>query len=221
MKTENLTHVYFLPGMSACSKIFERIKLPEEKYKMHYLEWLMPLSINESLQDYTKRFATQITTPNPVLIGVSFGGVLAQEIAQTIPCNKIVLISSVKNTKEYSPFFKFVKATNLYKLYPVSFVNWCENILFCYGTKRIKNTLKVYRKFLPLRSKLYTQWSIRNFLFWKGCNHKSDLLHLHGDKDKIIPIKHIQNCKIINNGTHVMILTKSTTIQRYLIDFLA
>lgn len=221
MKTENITHVYFLPGMSACSAIFERIQLPKEKYKMYFLEWQMPLSKKESLKDYTKRFVNQITEENPVLVGVSFGGVLAQEIAQIISTKKIILISSVKSPDEYSTFFKTVKATKLYKLLPISFINWAENFLHKNGRKKIKNTLTVYRRFLPLRNKLYTQWAVRCFLHWKGCDNKIDLIHLHGDADQIIPIKHIKNCEVIKNGTHVMILTKSSTIQQHIVRCLA
>ncbi|GGF75383.1 YqiA/YcfP family alpha/beta fold hydrolase [Wenyingzhuangia marina] len=221
MKTENITHVYFLPGMSACSAIFERIQLPKEKYKMHFLEWIMPHSKKESLTDYTKRFAKQITEKNPVLVGVSFGGVLAQEIAQIIPAKKIILISSVKSPEEYSPFFKTVKATKIHKLLPISFINWSENLLHKNGSKKVRNTLSVYRKFLPLRNKLYTQWAVRSFLYWKGCNNHVDLFHLHGDADKIIPIHYIKNCEIIKNGTHVMILTKSSTIQQHILRCLA
>lgn len=222
MKTENITHVYFLPGMSACSKIFERIHLPKEQFKMHFLEWLMPISKDESLADYTKRFSKQVTEKNPVLVGVSFGGVLAQEIAQIIPCKKIILVSSVKNPREYSPFFKTVKTTKLYKLLPITFINWTEDFLRKKGTKKIKNTLTVYRKFLPLRNKLYTQWAVRSFLHWKGCqNNNTEIAHLHGDADKIIPLKYIQKCNVIKNGTHVMILTKSSTIQKYILKYLA
>lgn len=207
--------------MSASSAIFERIKLPEDKYKMHFLEWLMPLSKNESLKDYVKRFAKQITEKNAVFIGVSFGGVLAQELAQILPCKKIILISSVKSPNEYSTFFKIVKSTRVYKLLPISFINWGEDFLRKNGSKKIKNTLTVYRKFLPIRNKTYTQWAVRSFLHWKGCKNDKDLLHLHGDKDKIIPVKYIRQCILINRGTHVMILTKSSSIQRHIISFLA
>lgn len=207
--------------MSASSAIFERIKLPTEKYKMHFLEWLMPLSKDESLSDYAKRFAKQITAANPILIGVSFGGILAQEIAQIIPCKKIIIISSIKSPTEYSFFFKTVKTTRLYKLYPVTFLNFLEQFLYKKGSSKIKNTLTVYRKFLPIRNKLYTQWAIRSFLLWKGSHNNLPLLHIHGNSDQIIPIKYIKNCEVIKNGTHAMILTKSSSIEQYILRYLA
>ena len=39
---QELIHVYFMPGMAANSSIFEYIKLPEDLFKVHYLEWEIP-----------------------------------------------------------------------------------------------------------------------------------------------------------------------------------
>ena len=37
-----------MPGMAANPKIFEYIKLPEDQFKIHWLEWIIP-EHNESL----------------------------------------------------------------------------------------------------------------------------------------------------------------------------
>ncbi len=68
-------------------KIFERIQLPEETFEMHLLEWFLPEQ-NESLEAYAKRMTLKIKHENPVLIGVSFGGILVQEMARIIPDSK-------------------------------------------------------------------------------------------------------------------------------------
>ena len=67
--------VYFMPGLAASSTIFERIDLPKDVFEMILLEWEIPLP-EETLVHYAKRMASKITHPNPVLIGVSFGGIL-------------------------------------------------------------------------------------------------------------------------------------------------
>ena len=53
MSINKTVHVYFMPGMSANSLIFEKIKL-SSKYKLHLLEWIDPLK-NETLKDYSIR----------------------------------------------------------------------------------------------------------------------------------------------------------------------
>ena len=73
--------VYFMPGLAASPSIFERIELPKDTFEMHLLEWFLP-NKNETLQSYAKRMAEKVKHDNAVLVGVSFGGVLVQEIAQ-------------------------------------------------------------------------------------------------------------------------------------------
>ncbi|MFV0390977.1 MAG: hypothetical protein ACK5KP_03705, partial [Paludibacteraceae bacterium] len=81
------THSYLMPGMAASPKIFERITLPENRFILHYLEWLTPLK-NESIEAYALRMAQFVKHENPVLLGVSFGGVLVQEMRKHISVKK-------------------------------------------------------------------------------------------------------------------------------------
>lgn len=87
-----MIHVYLMPGMSANSLIFEKIKFPSH-FSLHYLNWISP-KIEESLENYAKRFSALIMHDDPVLIGVSFGGVLVQEISKIIKVKKLIIISS-------------------------------------------------------------------------------------------------------------------------------
>ena len=75
-----------MPGLGASSKIFERILLPKDKFELHFLEWKIPTSLDETIEGYALRISDDITHKNPVLLGVSFGGILVQEIAKIISC---------------------------------------------------------------------------------------------------------------------------------------
>ena len=57
--TSALQHVYFVPGLAANISIFENIKLSEEFYSVHFLEWMIP-DTQETLQDYAKRLCEKI-----------------------------------------------------------------------------------------------------------------------------------------------------------------
>jgi esterase/lipase len=89
-------HVYFMPGMAASSEIFERIQLPDTVFQSHLLEWFLPEQ-QESLQDYAKRMVKNIKHDNVILIGVSFGGILVQEMKHFLNVKKVIIISSVKS----------------------------------------------------------------------------------------------------------------------------
>ena len=110
--SSKLIHVYLMPGMSANSLIFERIEFPSN-FSLHYLEWIDPRK-DESLEEYAKRFSKLIIHKNPVFIGVSFGGVLVQEISKIIKHKKLIIISSIKCNDELPSHMKFGKITKSY-----------------------------------------------------------------------------------------------------------
>jgi esterase/lipase len=55
----------------------------------------------------------------PVLVGVSFGGILVQEIAAVFKQKKVIIISSVKSNTEFPRRLKLAKTTKAYKLIPM------------------------------------------------------------------------------------------------------
>lgn len=199
--------VYFMPGLAANASIFERISLPEDQFDTYFMEWEIPLD-NETLSEYAQRISKKVTHENPVLIGVSFGGILVQEMAQFLNPSKIIIISSVKSNLEFPTAFKLAKQTKAYKLIPTSLIENVYNLAkFTFGEKVIKR-LKLYQMFLTVRDKKYLDWSIEMIILWDRKKADSNVVHIHGDADEVFPIKYIQNCILVKGGTHIMILTK-------------
>lgn len=199
--------VYFMPGLAASATIFERIALPEDVFEMHLLEWEIPLA-NESLAEYAQRITKKIKHENPVLIGVSFGGILVQEMAKYIETKKVIIISSVKSNLEFPRRFKIAKATKAYKLIPMSLILNLENLAkFSFGEK-INHRLKLYEKFLSVRDIGYLEWAVEKVILWDRTIADNEVVHIHGDMDDVFPIKYITDCIVVKGGTHVMILNK-------------
>lgn len=203
----NKIPVYFMPGLAASSSIFERIVLPDDVFEMILLEWEIPLD-NETLPQYAKRIADKIAHPSPVLIGVSFGGILVQEMAQFITARKVIIISSVKTSLEFPLRMKVAKTTKAYKLIPTNLLANVESLSkFSFGEK-INQRLKLYEKFLCVRDKRYLDWAVEQVVLWARTVADESVIHIHGDEDDVFPIKNIQKCIVVKGGTHIMILTK-------------
>lgn len=199
--------VYFMPGLAASAMIFERIKLPEADFEVHLLEWEIPLT-KESLVDYAKRMTDKIKEENPVLIGVSFGGILVQEMAKHINARKVIIISSVKSNLEFPRRLKIAKTTKAYKLIPMSLILNLENLAkFSFGAK-INHRIKLYEKFLSVRDIGYLEWAVEKVILWDQTVADENVIHIHGDLDDVFPIKYIKDCTVIKGGTHIMILNK-------------
>ena len=199
--------VYMMPGLAASSSIFERIILPDDIFETVLLEWEIPFD-KETLPDYAKRIANKIQHQNPVLIGVSFGGILVQEMAKCIETRKVIIISSVKTNLEFPRRMKVAKTTKAYKLIPTNLLANVESLTkFSFGFK-IDQRLKLYEKFLRVRDKRYLDWAVEQVILWERTVADEKVINIHGDEDDVFFFFYIKNCIVVKGGTHIMILAK-------------
>ena len=199
--------VYFMPGLAASPSIFERIELPKDTFEMHLLEWFLP-NKNESLQSYAKRMAENVKHDNAVLVGVSFGGVLVQEMAQFLTLKKLIIVSSVKCNSELPRRLKFAKTTKAYKLLPTGLMQDVELLTkFAFGDV-LKKKLKLYEQYLHRREKDYLDWAIEQMVCWERVEVDAKVIHIQGDADEVFPVKNIKKFINVKGGTHLMILNR-------------
>lgn len=199
--------VYFMPGLAASPTIFEYINLPPETFEVYLLEWVLPNG-NESLKSYAKRMAEKVIHDDAVLIGVSFGGVLVQEMKQFLNPRKVIIISSVRCNLELPNRMKIAKSTKAYKLLPTGLMQDVELLTkYAFGDM-LKKKLKLYEKYLHMRNKSYLDWAIEQMICWKRIKMDTDVIHIHGDADEVFPAKNIKQFINVKGGTHSMILNK-------------
>jgi len=213
-------HIYFVPGLAASSKIFEYLQFPENKFDLHFLEWLLPLSEKESIENYSKRMADLVTEKNAVLVGVSFGGIMVQEMSKHLSTKKIIIISSVKSKNELPNRLKAIQKTKAYKLFPTKIISNIEEFsVYAFGDFAEKR-VKLYKEYLSVRDTNYLNWAIYNVLHWQQNKPIENTLHIHGVDDGIFPVKHIKDFTPIEKGTHIMILNKAKTISEIITNSL-
>lgn len=201
--------------MAAGHEIFRNIKFPK-KYHTHILDWLIPEK-GETLEDYSKRMAIRVKHDDAILIGVSFGGVVVQEMSRFIKLKKLIIISSVKTKSELPRRMKIARYTRAYKLIPTSLVLSVENLTrFSVGPKS-KKRLSLYQEYLHVRDKRYLDWALEKMVTWNRNEEIEGVVHIQGDKDMVFPIKYIRHCTVIHNGTHIMILNKGREISKKLL----
>lgn len=205
--SQDIIHVYLMPGMAASPLIFENIKLPESQFKLHCLEWVIPFQ-NESLSNYAIRIIKGIKHKTPVLLGVSFGGVLVQEISKHIAVRKLIIVSSIKSKYELPLKMQLAKSTGAYKLVPTQLASKIDIFeKYAFGATMTKR-LELYKKYLSVNDSQYLSWAIKEIVCWEQENPPKGIVHIHGDKDPVFPVKHIKNHINIKNGTHIAIINK-------------
>lgn len=210
------TPVYFVPGLAAGSEIFRNIKL-SHNYEVHILEWLIPEK-GESLKAYAKRMALRVKEENAILIGVSFGGVVVQEMSDFLKLKKLIIISSVKSKDELPRRMKLASFTKAFKLIPTSLVLSTDDLTKYSIGPKTKKRLALYQEYLHVRDKHYLDWALEKMITWDRKEKLENVVHIHGEKDIVFPIKYIENCEVIKGGTHVMILNKGREISQKLLE---
>lgn len=213
-----MKHVYLMPGMAASPDIFEYIKLPEDQFTIHLLDWFIP-GKDETLQDYSKRLLPLITHERPVLIGVSFGGVIVQEIAQLIEVEQLIIISSIKSTDEFPRRMRFSRLTQFHKILPTFLVEHVE-WLFKYNMGIGQKKLVRYSRYLNMRSNQYLKWAFDTIVNWQHPAIIPGIVHIHGADDVVFPIKYIKDCIVVPDAGHAAIITHAKWFNNHLPEIL-
>ena len=156
-----------MPGMAASSSIFEYLTLPEERFQLHLLDWILP-NKGETLKQYAQKMCNELVHENPVLIGVSLGGLLVQEMAKLVPVRKIIVISSIKMKSELPKKMLFARYTNIHKLLPTGLINNIELLAkYAFG-ETVTKRLVLYEKYLSVRDKYRLVYSPNGALGTNG-----------------------------------------------------
>ncbi len=212
---QKVTHVYFIPGMAASVSIFEYISLPKEQFKCYTISWKIPEK-NESIKMYAKRMCKEVKHENCVLVGVSFGGIMVQEMSKYLKIKKLIIISSVKNRYELPKRMQIARKTKVYKLLPTSIISKIENWEKLAFGDFAKKRAAMYQKYLSINDKTYLDWAIEKMVCWDQEKTPVGLIHIHGDRDVVFPISNIKNCITVTQGTHVMIVNRARWFNKYL-----
>ncbi len=202
-----LIHVYLMPGLAANPTIFEHIKLDENQFKIHWLKWMMP-EVNETLESYAKRMVAKIEYDDVVLLGVSFGGILVQEMSKHIKLRALFVVSSVKSMHELPKRMKVMKYTKAYKILPTQLVGSIDLLAKYSFGDNIAKRIELYKKYLSVRDPQYLDWAIAQVIEWDQDAPNQDAIYIQGDNDAVFPHSCVGNCIIIKGGTHIMIINK-------------
>ena len=196
-----------MPGMAANPSIFDGLQMPENKFSVIRLHWVIPEK-GMDLEAYAKMMCEKVEA-NSVLVGVSFGGLLVQEMAKHKKFKKIIVISTVKSKKALPKRMLFAKYTKAHKLLPTSLVNNVELLAkYAFG-ETVTKRLHLYEQYLSVRDKRYIDWAIDCIVNWQQTIPPENLVHVHGEKDAVFPIANIKNCIKVKNGTHTMIIHRA------------
>lgn len=209
--------IYLFSGLGADERVFQCLDFSD--FSVVHIHWIKP-DKDETIENYASRMLKQIKSNRPILVGYSFGGIMAIEVAKQIETEKIITIASI-NTKDELPFyFRLTGKLNLHKLIPMGLVkhsNFFTNWMFGAETKFDKELLK---QIIHDTDTQFLKWAIDKVLKWNNSIQIKNLTHIHGTKDRILPYRYVTNNITINNGGHLMLLNKSEELNKIIREIL-
>jgi pimeloyl-ACP methyl ester carboxylesterase len=204
--------VYLISGIGADQRAFEHLRI--EAKEIVHINWVTP-DENDDLDSYCNKLIKNTEfnlSKKNVLIGVSFGGIIAQEIAKKIDCEKIIIISSVKNCKELPPSFKLLQKGKLLNLMPAKLFKYLNSFFASYyfsieGPYEKKLLKEIIKDIDPV----FMKWAISEICKWDNHVVHQNILHIHGAEDRVFPIENITNAATLSGG-HFMIVNKAEEV---------
>ncbi|RMG23816.1 MAG: alpha/beta hydrolase [Bacteroidetes bacterium] len=206
----NAPPVYCLSGLGLNEKLFVKLRIGQP---LHHIRWIEPEK-GESLPAYCRRLSGQIGHAQPpVLLGVSFGGVAAIEIARQIPVQQIILISSIKRSREKPLLFSLIRHLPLHRWgqqrrLRTRSIRWWGPL---FGL-RTEEARTYFLSMLQEVSEHYIAWAIDQLANWENEDLPAPLTHIHGDRDRIFPIGKIEHPLRIAGGDHGMVVTRASAV---------
>jgi pimeloyl-ACP methyl ester carboxylesterase len=203
--------IYYISGLGADERVFKYLNLGDLEYT--YIKWETPQKY-ENLEGYCSRLIKQIDLSKEIiLVGVSFGGIVAQEISKIIKHSKVIILSSVKSVNEFNWQLDIVRRLKLYKLAPSKFLKWSNKLTgdYYFGVKTHMES-ELLKQIISDTDRFFMKWAIQEIMEWDGNSINSKIVHIHGDNDRIFPVKRIKNYIRINGGGHFMIVNRADEI---------
>ena len=210
---------YFISGLGADKKAFRKIKLPDG-YEPVYLDWIPPQK-NESLSNYARRFSSLIKNDDAfILIGLSFGGMLASEIARLRRPMKTIIISSLASSNELPWYFKQAGKLGLHKAVPMTFLKAGTVIKNIMGVASKEDKAIIYN-YAKTADPGMVRWSLHAIVNWDQPDRLPGIVHLHGSSDRMLPLRYTHPDFVIKGGGHLMIFNKADEVNKILKDVLS
>jgi pimeloyl-ACP methyl ester carboxylesterase len=203
--------IYFLSGLGANYSAFKYLTFPSNVQTV-FIDWLAPEK-NEPIKNYAKRIAEKINIAEPfMLIGLSFGGMLATEVIEFVTPQKTILISSAARRQELPFYYKLAGALRLNKLFPAAVIKKGNVVInWLMGVSAIKDK-NLVQEILAASNPEFSKWAINQIVNWERKNAPENIIRIHGSKDKVLPILNFKPHHLINAGGHFMIANRADEI---------
>lgn len=208
--------LYFISGLGVDRRTFGRLRFPGHLTVRH-LDWIEPLA-GETLPQYALRLARGIdTTEDFSLVGLSFGGMIATEMAKVLSPRQVVLISSASTAPELPGYFRFPGRLQLHRAVPYTLVKQPTPLTYWLLGAYSPEEKQLVGAILKDTSPRFLRWAVNSILTWRNEERPVNLYHIHGSADKVLPLRLVKADRVIKGAGHLVVFSHADLISRIII----
>lgn len=212
--------IHCISGLGADQRLFQKLYIPGAELKA--VPWPY-IDRHDEMACYAQKVAALIPKgPDNVVLGLSFGGMLAAEIARVRPTQKVIIVSSAKAPAELHMPGNFLQFIIHKRLLPVGLaVLGGRRVTERFGA-RTDEEHQLIGSVLEDTNPHFARCAFRAMIDWQSqVPPPESLVHIHGTADQIIQPDRIHPTHWISDGSHIMIYNRpdvvSALIEKHLI----
>ena len=216
MSIESALPLILLPGLSASREVFE----PQLQQFPNAIvpDWPEP-NPGETFAAYAERFSEQLRPHRPCILGgMSFGGMLAQEMARFLKPEGLLLMATIRGPDELPLYGRIGKRfRGLIPYLPMRVLQTLTGVFECPGVRSLFPFRRILaRQFREANRELF-RWSLDQICRWSeppvvDC----PVWHIHGDNDLVLPASRTTPDCLVAGAGHVLSLSHPQDINRFI-----
>ena len=213
-----MTPIYCISGIGADERIFKNLSV--SNYEIIPIHW-PPFDKTDDIRTYARKISGLIPGAKPILLGLSFGGMLAVEIGKIRETEKIFLVSSAKNSQDLPKIAHIPNAAKLLDMTPDFIFKSARFANFRMIGAKNKDEEKFLATLLKDSMPGFVKWALKAVVLWNNRDFPSNVIQIHGTADSIIPSANIKPDYWVEGGTHIMVYNRSADVNRIIAHCLA
>jgi pimeloyl-ACP methyl ester carboxylesterase len=210
--------LFVLPGIGADDRFLDAQRTIRD---IRPITWIAPAHPRETLGQYAQRLASELCISEPFdLGGSSFGGMIALELARYLAPQRVFLFGSCRSPRSIAPllralrFFAPVLPDRLLRPPRV-----LQPLVARWFGARSHAHVQLFADMLAVPPIEFIRWASIAIFSWEGVEElPMPIHHVHGDRDRLIPVRGVHPDRVIAGAGHLLNITHPSAVNDFIAD---